>query len=154
MFKTIIWATDGSQLADAALPLVQELATAHGSTIVAVHADELLRGRAGGAPVLADEDDLRRKIERQVGELREIGFAAELKVAIGSTLSAADLVAATAREVEADLIVLATHGRGTVSSLFLGSVARRLLHEAPCPVLVVPPPIRASAVALTETAAV
>ena len=64
MFETIVWATDGSELADRALPYVKELARANGSRIVAVHANELLRGRFGGAPLLADEPDLREQIER------------------------------------------------------------------------------------------
>ena len=59
MFETIVWATDGSELADRALPYVKELARTNGSRIVAVHANELLRGRFGGAPLLADEPDVR-----------------------------------------------------------------------------------------------
>ena len=61
MFETIVWATDGSELADRALPLVTELARVHGAKIVAVHANELLAGRFGGAPMLADEDELRSR---------------------------------------------------------------------------------------------
>ena len=34
MFKTIAWATDGSELADRALPIVTTIARAHGSRIV------------------------------------------------------------------------------------------------------------------------
>lgn len=37
----------------------------------------------------------------------------------------------------ADLIVLSTHGRTGVKHLLLGSVAERIVREAPCPVLVV-----------------
>ena len=59
MFETIVWATDGSEFADRALPLVKDLARVHGSMIVVLHANELLAGRFGGAPLLADEDELR-----------------------------------------------------------------------------------------------
>ena len=51
MFETIVWATDGSDLADGALEHVVELAKTHRSRIVAVHANELFIGRYGGAPV-------------------------------------------------------------------------------------------------------
>ena len=85
MFETIVWATDGSELADRALPYVKELARANGSRIVAVHANELLRGRFGGAPLLADEPDVREEIERQVEELKADGFDVELKVANGTS---------------------------------------------------------------------
>ncbi|HXH95849.1 MAG TPA: universal stress protein, partial [Gaiellaceae bacterium] len=80
MFETIVWATDGSELADRALPHVTELAQEHRSKIVAVHANELLYGRFGGAPLLADEPDLQAKIERQVHDLRDAGFDATLEV--------------------------------------------------------------------------
>ena len=48
MFKTIVWATDGSDAADAALPYVRGLAEGEGHKLVVVHSKELLRGRAGG----------------------------------------------------------------------------------------------------------
>jgi nucleotide-binding universal stress UspA family protein len=138
MFETIAWATDGSELADGALDFVRKLARANDSRIVAVHANELLTGRLGGAPLLADEPDVREKISRQVDELRAAGFAAELKIHSGSH-DVAKLVASAADEVGADLIVVGTHGRGAVTGAVLGSVARSLCHLSHRPVLVVPP---------------
>jgi len=138
MFETIVWATDGSELADKALPFVTELARVHGSRIVAVHANELLRGRYGGAPMLADESDIREKIEGQVAALRADGIAVELKVTSGAH-DIPELIADAATEEQADLIVLTTHGHGGLKSAVLGSVARSLLHMASCPVLAIPP---------------
>ncbi|HSX21309.1 MAG TPA: universal stress protein [Gaiellaceae bacterium] len=139
MFETIVWATDGSELADSALPLVTELARTHGSKIVAVHANELLYGRFGCAPVFADEGDMQVKIERQVMDLRADGFIAEAKFEQGGQKAMADLIAAAAVEVDADLIVVGTHGRGVTASALLGSVTKGLLHVAQCPVLAVTP---------------
>jgi universal stress protein A len=42
-----------------------------------------------------------------------------------------------AREVAADLVVIATHGRTGLSHVLLGSVAERIVREAPCPVLTI-----------------
>jgi nucleotide-binding universal stress UspA family protein len=42
-----------------------------------------------------------------------------------------------AREVGISLIVIATHGRTGLSHVLLGSVAERIVREAPCPVLTI-----------------
>lgn len=138
MFETIVWATDGSDLADGALEHVVELARANHSKIVAVHANELLAGRYGGAPLGADEPDVREKIAQQVEELQAAGFDAELEIRSGSH-DVATLIARAADDVNADLIVVGTHGYGVVAAALMGSVARGLCHHASQPVLVVPP---------------
>jgi nucleotide-binding universal stress UspA family protein len=153
MFETIVWATDGSESADLALPLVTELARKHDSKIVAVHANEVLAGRFGGATLLADEDEIRVRVERQVAELHDAGFVAELRIETGIRRGIDELIAAAATEVDADLIVVGTHGRGAAASAVLGSVAKRLLHVAPCPVLVVPPAHEPAAAAPRERVA-
>lgn len=137
MFKTIVWATDGSTLADSALDLVCGLARQDGSKIVAVHAIELLNSRFGGAP-LVREPELEEKIERQVEALRSEGLDAALEVRSGSK-DVATLIAGAAEDVDADLIVVATHGAGGLSAALMGSVARALCHSAHRPLLVVPP---------------
>jgi nucleotide-binding universal stress UspA family protein len=51
-----------------------------------------------------------------------------------------------ATDLEIDLIVIATHGRTGLSHALMGSVAERIVREAPCPVLTIrdrehtPPP--------------
>ena len=142
MFETIAWATDGSELADNALEHVRKLAEIHGSRIAAVHANEVIPGRVGNAPVLADEPDIREKIAGQVEELRAAGLDAGLEVCTG-TEPIATLVERAASAVDADLIVVGTHGRGRVSAALMGSVARGLCHTSRRPVLVVPPSERA-----------
>jgi len=138
MFKTIVWATDGSEVADAALDFVRELAREDGSRIVAVHANEVMRGRSSGYPALADEPELEEKIGRQIEELRSVGIDATVLIRTGSKTVAA-LIAEAADEVDADLIVVATHGAGGFTAALMGSVARALCHAARTPVLVIPP---------------
>ncbi len=42
-----------------------------------------------------------------------------------------------AKEREVDLIAMGTHGRSGLRELMLGSVAKRVVQRAPCPVLTV-----------------
>jgi nucleotide-binding universal stress UspA family protein len=138
MFKTVVWATDGSELADGALGYVRELAQLAGSRIIAVHANELRTGRYGGRSALADEPDLREKIERQVEELRSEGVDATFDVRAGAA-DVATLITDAANELDAELIVVGTHGHGGFTAAVMGSVARDLCHKAEMPVLVIPP---------------
>ena len=39
----------------------------------------------------------------------------------------------------ASVIVMGTHGRSGIDHILLGSVTEKVLHKAPCPILVVPP---------------
>ncbi|HEU4854097.1 MAG TPA: universal stress protein, partial [Nitrosospira sp.] len=50
---------------------------------------------------------------------------------------AADTVIKKAEEIGADLIVVGKHGKSGWESMLLGSVARRVIQEAACDVLVV-----------------
>jgi len=45
-----------------------------------------------------------------------------------------------AKERNSDLIVIGTHGRGALKQILLGSVADKVIHKAPCPVLSVREP--------------
>jgi nucleotide-binding universal stress UspA family protein len=135
MFETIVWATDGSELADRALSLVTELAGVHGSRVVAVHVNEVVSGRLSGAPLVADEDALQAKIEGQAAELRKAGLVAEVSAVGRARTGVAELIVEAATAAEADLIVVGTHGRGVAAGAILGSVANDLLRLSACPVL-------------------
>jgi nucleotide-binding universal stress UspA family protein len=139
MFTTIIWATDGSENADRALAFAKVLAQESGCALVAVHSKELLIGRGGGYPLLADEEDVETKISRQVDELKNVGIDARAVFAGGRAGHAAHSVAEAADSEGADLIVVGARGKTPFGGLMLGSVTQRLLHVAHCPVLAVPP---------------
>ncbi len=137
MFKTVLWATDGSGTAARALPYALGLAEPDRAKLVVAHAREIFVGR-GGYPVLADESELREQIGRQVEDLRSGGLDATFIVRTCTAGHAAHTIAEIAEEVGADLIVAGTHGYGRVAGLLLGSVTQGLLHAGVCPVLAVP----------------
>jgi nucleotide-binding universal stress UspA family protein len=136
MYTKVIWATDGSEGADLALQEALRLADLSGASIVAVHCDQRLQGRAAGYPVLADEEDIVPKLRRQLDELKADGTDVELVIR-HSHKKPADVVASVASELGGDIIVCGTRGLGAVSGVLLGSFTPRLLHVARCPVLAV-----------------
>lgn len=48
--------------------------------------------------------------------------------------------ALAAAAAHADLLILGSHGHGTVHDKLLGSTSERTVHHAPCPVVIVPDP--------------
>lgn len=140
MFKKIVWATDGSDSADKALDVAKMLATEGEGEIVAVHCQEMtLPGKGGGSySVAANEQDLQSKIEQQVSELSGAGITATFESTRAKVGGAAHEIAAAASAHESDAIVVGTRGHTPIAGLLVGSVPQRLLHIAPCPIIVVP----------------
>jgi len=138
MFKTILWATDGSANADRALPIAKELAEVPGGKLVIAHCRELFSGRAAGFPVNADEDELLAKVREQAAELKSAGIDVKLEVATATGAHASHVIAEVAGTEGADVIVVGTRGHGPFTGALLGSVTQQLLHIAPCAVLAVP----------------
>jgi nucleotide-binding universal stress UspA family protein len=140
MFKSIVWANDGSEVAQRALPLVKELARPDGATITIVHVVERVEGSGGVGPTRrVDEPALQAELERLAGELQQEGFTVSLYINADVGARPANEILKTVHELGADLIIVGSHGHTIIGGLLLGSVAYRLLHVAPCPVLVVPP---------------
>ncbi len=139
-FKTILVATDFS---DAALPGVQTaaaLAAQLGSRLILLYVvEDRLPAMVIGSSLLdldkiVDEHRARagESLGRYAGQ-HLAGLPVETAVRTGTPH---DEIVECARELGADLIVLATHGHGLVRHV-IGSTAERVLHHAPCPVMVV-----------------
>ncbi|MGH2913238.1 MAG: universal stress protein [Solirubrobacteraceae bacterium] len=138
MFNTVVWATDGSESADRALAVAKPLMRENGASLLVGHVAEKYATKAGLA-VYPDEEQVEAKLKRVVEELSAEGFDASLKIVNHVGPQPAHEIADLAREVGADLIVVGTRGHAALPGLLLGSVTLRLLHVAPCPVLVCPP---------------
>jgi len=77
-------------------------------------------------------------IEKVLASWGDSNVTGAVRVAESSTAHA---ICEFAKERQADIIVIATHGRGAVGTFVLGSVVQGVLREAHCPVLAVPPNI-------------
>ena len=147
MYRTVLWATDGSVVADGALAEALKLLDPDGE-LIAFHCDERFAGgRLGGGTVFVDELDRLAKIQAQVDQLRAGGT--EVRLIVEKThQSAAAEIAASAEANHADVIVCGTRGFGVVAGAVAGSVAMRLPHLATRPVVVVSEVAAASAAEL------
>jgi nucleotide-binding universal stress UspA family protein len=124
-FKNIMFATDLSYLADAAIPYVLETARLYGSKIYAVHV------RHRGATWDRPEQNAVASLQERLKE-----FPHEVLVEDGEVQSTLLRLMA---EKNIDLAVVSTHGRTGLGRVLLGSVAEALFRGAPCPVLTVGP---------------
>ena len=85
-------------------------------------------------------------MEGQVREAAEKALKKLLREEIGDKVSASQQIrigrpaweiAAAAKELDTDLIIISTHGHTGIKHMFLGSVTENVARIAPCPVLVV-----------------
>jgi nucleotide-binding universal stress UspA family protein len=66
--------------------------------------------------------------------LRSSGLSVDTEQVDGAP---AEVIVQRARDLGAGLIMMTTHGRSGLRRVLLGSVAEAVLHDAPCPVLLV-----------------
>ncbi len=78
--------------------------------------------------------EVEKEQQQVVAALAATGVAAVSAVELGDP---ADTILSFAAERQVDLVVMSTHGRTGVQRLLYGSVAAKVLQNAPCPVLLV-----------------
>jgi universal stress protein A len=139
--KRILAPTDFSPHAEAALRFACSLAERVGSTLHLLHIlPEVVP--VGPDPMLAPTLPPEYYTETETQSLDALskaidptwGHAPHLEVAVRWG-DAVEGIVGYARDVSIDLIVIATHGRTGLKHVLLGSVAERIVREAPCPVL-------------------
>jgi nucleotide-binding universal stress UspA family protein len=145
MYKRILVPTDGSDLALRAAEHGMALAKVLGASVVGLYASPPFEAPAGfefvPAPLLPVdlyEKSTKEAARRHLGKLEQA--AAKAGVAFSAkhvrSMTPADAIIAVADTAKCDLIVMGSHGRGSVSQVFLGSVTTRVLATCSVPVLV------------------
>lgn len=143
--RRILCPVDFSECSRNALVHALGLARCYGSTVTALHVASpatLVAGVPGPADVVpmpnepADLDAVNVLLRQMVEAEQVPGVSVDVLVSQSSDIDGEIL--AQAEHVDADLIVIGTHGRGKVGRLLLGSVAERVLRQSVCPVVTVP----------------
>ncbi len=138
MFKNIVLAVDGSEYSYRALEYARSLAESYEAILWLVH-------------VFSHTSDLLgyQDFEKLYAKRKSAGQAIidEAQKLLGSTTfivhgellegSEAEAILTVAENHQADLIVMGTRGFGAVKGLLVGSVSRKVIHLASCPVMVV-----------------
>jgi nucleotide-binding universal stress UspA family protein len=147
--RRIIVPLDGSPLAAQAIPVATAISR---KLAVPVHVVRVVdpatnlpisTGTLGPAPSVAvdfadrlwqeAENAARETVRSAIAQLQAAGVDAS-----GATLQGSPFFAISEIATPDDLIVLTSHGRGGVQRWLLGSVAEKLIREAPAPVVLVP----------------
>jgi nucleotide-binding universal stress UspA family protein len=145
MIGRILVPLDGSALAEAALPCVQELAHLTGASVTLLRIVEPLESTLELAAAAPDERLALVKVDLLVGEVRardylataarqfeRDGIEAHTRVAVGPPTERIIQAAGSA-----DLVAMSTHGRSGIGRWVFGSVADAVLRGAPAPVLLI-----------------
>jgi nucleotide-binding universal stress UspA family protein len=145
MYERILVATDGSPLSDKAVQHALSLAKISGATLIALRVVPRYPRSylEGGATV--DITEIKR-IETQWSEQAQAQLASikaegkAMGVTVKTSVAKSDLVAESiitaAEKQDADLIVMASHGRKGIKRLLLGSETQHVLTHSGKPVLV------------------
>lgn len=139
---TIVLATDGSPSAAEATAEAIELAQALQARLLAVAVEHVAvpaYGYYGYGDVYNDlmageHEHVQRILAEVAHEAEDAGVDCET---IAPTGPVVEEICRIAREREAKLVVVGAHGWGAFRRFVFGSVSTGVMHEAPCPVLVV-----------------
>lgn len=146
MYKKILVATDGSKLSKTAVVAASRLAVELGASLTMVrvvprHASTFFDGQ----PVLSAhqvsdwEKALVAKAQASLNGLREETVDQHITVntAVMKSTNVSEALLKVARKMKADLIVMASHGRGGIKRVLIGSETLQVLTHSEIPVLVV-----------------
>lgn len=144
--KPIVLATDGSPSAAEATLEAIELARAFDAPllVVSVEHPQLIAGTGfyGYAELLMEVRNVEHeRIESALAQACAVAAEAGIEcepVHAGDEASISDQICRLASTRKARLIVVGAHGWGAVGRVLHGSVSTAVVHEAHCPVLVVP----------------
>ena len=136
--RRILLATDLSPASEEAGFQALDLARGLSAELLIVSVIDPRSLRLPGGKYGARVDQVRTGREAAAQELVSRGRAAGVRVTFliweGEP---GEAIVDAARSEQVDFVVVGSHGRGSVGRFFLGSVSDHVVHNAPCPVVVV-----------------
>ena len=138
MYDRILVAVDHSEWSDRAVRAARDLAVLSGGEVWVLHLREREMGAKTGV-LRIDEttEDANAQVAASVEVFAEAGVKAHGEIRNTIFGYAAREIINDAIEVDADVIVMGSRGRGDLAGLLLGSTAHKVIHLSDRPVLVV-----------------
>jgi nucleotide-binding universal stress UspA family protein len=136
----VVVGVDGSPASEAAIDFATAFADTVGCPLVAVHTwwDSLIETVP---EAFIDLDAIAADERRLLAEQLAGRSATHPDLAVSTVVTRSRPAPGLLEQAKgARLLVVGTRGRGGFAGLLLGSVGRAVVHRAPCPVAVVPPP--------------
>ncbi len=139
LFRRVLCPVDFGPNTAMTIEMARQIVEEGGGTLILFHVVPMPI-EAMGQPLLVEplsgaEQDAKARLNKLAAEMLKVPY--EIAVLTGQP---AEAILDAAVEQHADLIVMATHGRTGLGHFFLGSVAERVLREAPVPTLTVRAP--------------
>lgn len=133
MYRTIMVPLDGSPFSEQAVPLAVAVGHRTGAKLYLVHVEEPLFGEVS--------ESISEQVRERLDFLaRSISEEADISVTVGFLVGrVAEELIGYADQIDADLVIMTTHGRGGLSRAWLGSVADTLIRGSRIPVLALRP---------------
>ena len=145
--KKILVQIDFSDYSKKALQYTVKLAKSFNAELFLVYVIEPMVYPAdlsmGQMVIPQSEVNLSEKANSELEELatNEIGDSLKYNILIKTGKPFMEIIE-TATEVDADLIIIATHGHTGVEHLLFGSTSEKVVRKAPCPVLTLREPLK------------
>ena len=140
--KHVLAAVDFSDWTPPVLKAATEVAGRYEAKLTAIYTEMVFPPAYYGEEALVNirkimDEEQNRAEQHLLGAVqKEVGDKVPFETTVLQAMPAEGILR-TASEVEADLIVLGTHGRSGVSRLLMGSVAKKVVRQAKVPVLTV-----------------
>ncbi len=140
MLKHLLVPLDGSHLAEASLPAAAFLAGKLGARVTLLHVVERdAPQEIHGERHLSEADEAVRYLDEVAARAFRPGTEIEKHVHGEESRNVARSIADHIAELEADLIVMCTHGRGGLRGWMFGRIAQQVVNRGSRPVLLVQP---------------
>ena len=138
--KNILVPVDFSEQSEKAASAACALAAKTGATVHLLHA-YLIPVESGGLALTASQKYVEQFVQESKAQLQELVAKLCPNASVGPLLVESgdprEVITHKAKELNAELIVMGTHGRRGLVHAIMGSVAESVARSAPCSVLVV-----------------